>query len=373
MHADSILILLGTLGILSVVLLYPLALLLLPRRRPLALPSEPETWPAVTMITAARNAAALLPAKRENFHALDYPPKRLRWLVVSDGSTDRTRQLIEDDPDPRIRLLELGERRGKAAALNLAVEQAETGLLLFSDADAILEPGTIRKLARHFFDPAVGGVCGQRRTSRGGARLRDAQQSYINLDSRLRMLESAHGRISSNDGKIHMIRRTLFEAIPPGVSDDFYTLLAVTARNACFLFEPGAVARINLPARDVRHEIRRRRRVVLISWVGLSRKPFLLNPQRFGGFALGLWINKIGRRLLPFFLLMLAPGIVRALCAVPFILAAFFAAGIAGLLVSRHAQYILAGLLGTAWGVIDFIIGRRIVSWEPEKNREETP
>jgi len=373
MHADSILILLGALGILSVVLLYPLALLLLPRRRTPALPSEPESWPAVTMITAARNAAALLPSKRENFLALDYPPERLHWLVVSDGSTDRTRQIIEDDPDPRIRLLELSERRGKAAALNLAVEQAETGLLLFSDADAILEPGAVRKLARHFSDPAVGGVCGQRRTSRGGARLRDAQQSYINLDSRLRMLESAHGRISSNDGKIHMIRRTLFETIPQGVSDDFYTLLAVTARNACFLFEPSAVACINLPARDARHEIRRRRRVVLISWVGLFQQPFLLYPRRFGGFAFGLWINKIGRRLLPFFLLMLAAGSVWALCAVPLVLAALFAAGIAGLLVSRHAQYILAGLLGTAWGVVDFVIGRRIVRWEPEKNREETP
>ena len=368
MSMSSALAVVGGLGLFVVVLGYPLTLLLLPRRKRSIPAPDPDVWPGVVMITAARNAGALMEAKLDNFRALNYPPEQLTLLIASDASTDTTRQIIEAAADPRIRLIEQKERRGKAAALNLAVDQADAELLLFSDADARLAPDAVRVLARHFSDPQVGGVCGQRRAVRSDARLRDAQQSYINLDSRLRMLESDRGRIGSNDGKIHMIRRALFEPIPQGVSDDFYTLLAVIARKARFLFEPAAVAKINLPARDARHEIGRRRRIVLISWVALFRKPFLLNPLRFGGFAFGLWVNKIGRRLLPFFLLLLAAGAVRGLCAFPLILAALLTVCIGGLLVSRHAQYIAAGLIGTAWGVVDFVIGRRIVQWEPKKN-----
>ncbi len=373
MLVASCLVATGVFGIFIVTIVYPLSLLLRAKGVFAVSPPDPIEWPSVTIVTAARNAAALLPAKLNNFSALHYPPERLTLLIASDASTDATREVVESAADPRIRLIEQEERRGKAAVLNLAVEQTDTELLLFSDADALLTPDAVRKLARHFANPQVGGVCGQRLAAHSGAPLRAAQQTYINLDSQLRRWESMHGCISSNDGKIHMIRRSLFEPIPRDVSDDLYTGLSVVAQGFRFLFEPDAVAEVNVPSRDARHEIQRRRRIVLLSLTGIFRMRCLLNPLRFGWFAAGLWINKIGRRLLPFFLLALAAGIFRMLAPLPDVLAALLVLGVGVLLISQHAQYALAGFAGTAWGVIDFLLGRRMNSWEPKKTSGDTP
>ncbi len=384
MPAGSVLTAFGAFGILTVLFVYPLTLYLLPRRKQEVLP-PPSIWPKVAVITAARNAAALLETKIENFRALDYPPESLILLIASDASTDATRQIVTDAADPRIRLVEQEERRGKAAAMNCAIEQTDAELLLFSDADAQLGPDAVRKLARHFVDPLVGGVCGLRVSARTAARLRDAQQTYINLDSALKQMESAHGRISSNDGKIHMIRRTLFAPIPSDVTDDLYTALSVIAQGQRFLFDPEAVAEVTVPSRDARHEIQRRRRIVTRSLTGIFRMRRVLNPLRFGGFSLGLLTNKVGRRLLPFFLLMLSVGLLRAIFTSSVAAPILFGAGLLllgfavyGWVASRRnparllklitlAQYMLAGFVGTGWGAIDFLLGRRVSVWEPKK------
>jgi glycosyltransferase involved in cell wall biosynthesis len=375
---------LGALGILTVVFLYPLLLLGLPQRKPSAPPPDPAIWPSVTVITAARNAAGLLPAKLENFRTLDYPADKLTLLVASDASTDETRAIVDGAGDPGIRLVEQTERRGKAAAMNLAVEHVGSDLLLFSDADALLSPGAVRALARYFSDPDVGGVCGLRVAAQSAAGLRDAQQTYIHLDSRLREIESARGRITSNDGKIHMIRRELYTPIPRDVSDDLYTLLSVVAQGFRYVFDPSATAEVAVPARDARHEIERRCRIVILSLTGLFRVRQVLNPLRFGWFAVGLWVNKIGRRLLPFFCLALATGLFVLLGTergLPVAAGMLLLATIYGLAaaLTRSAKlnkpirlllYIMAGFIGTAWAVIGFICGRRISSWEPKKTVE---
>ncbi len=385
MPPGSFLISFGAVGILTVVFVYPLALLLSSRRTPIAPLPDPSDWPSVAVITAARNAAALLEAKIKNFRALDYPPECLTLLIASDASTDETRRIVTAVADPRIRLVEQEKRCGKAAAMNRAVEQTDVDLLLFSDADARLAPDAVRKLARHFKNSQVGGVCGLRASARSAARLRDAQQTYIHLDSALKKIESAHGRISSSDGKIHMIRRALFAPIPPDVTDDLYTALSVISQGYRFLFEPEAVAEVNVPSRDALHEIQRRRRIVTRSLTGILRMRRVLNPVRFGWFSIGLLINKVGRRLLPFFLLMLAVGVLRAILTASIAAPVLFGAvvlllGIAvcGLVLFllqsarllkliRLAQYVLAGFVGTGWGVIDFLCGRRVSVWEPKK------
>lgn len=371
----------GTVGILIVVCFYPLALLLRPGCPPLfCAPDDDEGFPSVTMITAARNAGALLRDKIENFKSLDYPPDRLILLVASDASTDSTRQIVQDAADPRVRLVEQGERLGKAAAMNLAVRQAESDLLLFSDADALLASGSVRVAVGYFSDSQIGGVCGMRAAVRNTTGLRDAQQTYIRFDSRLRLVESARGSITSNDGKFHMIRRSAYQPIPRGVSDDLFTLLSVVLQGYRFVFEPDAVAEVMVPSRDARHEVSRRRRIVILSLTALLRVKPVLNPFRFGWFSVGLWMNKVGRRFLPFFFLTVLLGLLWIMTGgctgiVAVALTALLLVPVAAVLISPLRQrktirlifYVLAGLFGTAWGTIEFVAGRRIISWEPRK------
>jgi len=385
MLAGSLLAGMGALGILAVVVIYPLLLVLRAHSKTNP-PPDPQDWPMVTIITAARNAAELLPAKFKNFQSLDYPPERLSLLVASDGSTDETCDIVKRVSDPRIQLAEQTEWKGKAAVLNLAVGQTETELLLFSDVDAMLAPDVVRKLARHFTDPQVGGVCGLRRVVTSTLRLRDAQQTYINLDSRLKVLESSRGRITTNDGKVHMVRRALFRPIPERVMDDLYVGLSIIAQGARFLFEPQAIAEIHAPVRSVRNEIFRRRRMVTLSFSAMYQMRELLNPFRFGWFAAGLWINKIGRRLMPFSLLLLLVGLLWIMLAlfdaktIWVALAALLSIGASyGLLATglqnrkllkpvRLLQYVSAGFIGMALGAIDFTCGRRLpCAWDPKK------
>jgi biofilm PGA synthesis N-glycosyltransferase PgaC len=395
MHEGALLILIGTLGVLTVTLLYPLCLLLLPVQRKSVPPPPalPEIWPRVTVITGVHNAGDLLPAKIENFKALDYPQDHLSLIIASDASTDRSYDRVLSTNDTRIRWIEQPERQGKAAALNLAAEEAHADLLLFSDVDAMLDPQAIRQLTRHFSTPRVGAVCGQRIPANSTTSLRNAQATYIKLDSAIKQAESAWGKITSNDGKIHMIRSSLFSPIPSDVTDDLYTALAIIAQGYDVRFEPTATATVRVPSRDVRDEIQRRRRIVTRSLTGILRKRGLLNPLQFGWFSVGLLINKVGRRVLPFFVLAILAGLVRyaatshhplplAITAIGLTAAAIVFHGIAShyqfrltLKIFSLAQYATAGLTGTAWGVVDFLLGRRVSVWEPSQAgyRQRTP
>jgi cellulose synthase/poly-beta-1,6-N-acetylglucosamine synthase-like glycosyltransferase/peptidoglycan/xylan/chitin deacetylase (PgdA/CDA1 family) len=85
-------------------------------------------------------------------------------IVVDDGSTDATPQIVEDiiskHGDEQVRLIRV-ENGGKARALNIGMEQAKSGIVMTMDADAIIKEGTLAALARHFIDPSVGAVAGK--------------------------------------------------------------------------------------------------------------------------------------------------------------------------------------------------------------------
>ncbi len=384
--------------------LYPAALWIAARARgrpdP---PCDPAELPAVSVLTAVRNGQEHIGHKIANGLALDYPPQRLDLVVFSDGSTDQTERIIRSCAGPRVRADASGPHIGKAEALNRAFRHCRGEIVVFSDADAMLEPGAVRALVRHFADPRVGGVCGRRVIDRDRADLGGAQSRYIGFDSAIKALESRLGRITSNDGTLYAIRRELFQPVPGAVTDDLWVGLNVIARGHRFLFEPRARARIRVPSRGAAHEVERRRRIVSRSLRGIFLMRGLLNPARHGVFALGLLVNKVLRRLLPVFLLLLlatsallAPShpAAAALLALQGI---FYAAalgypvmaGIDALLGRRGAAplpgprralrraasipfYFCVGNYGTLRGLADFLVGRKVTRWDPRKTDRET-
>jgi glycosyltransferase involved in cell wall biosynthesis len=375
--------------------LYPVALWVATRRLPpartqAALTASGRT-PSLSVIVAVRNGQEHIERKIRNALELDYPADRLEVIVVSDGSTDRTVQVIRSLEGPRVRGDALPDHAGKAAALNRAVGLACGEILVFSDADALLEPSAAGALVRHFADPRVGGVCGQRVISRDGKRLREAQAGYIRVDSAIKALESRLGRITSNDGKLYAVRRDLFRTIPPDVTDDLFSCLSVIGQGGRFLFEPQARAHVRLPSRSPAHEVQRRRRIVSRGLRGIARMRRLLNPFRYGVFALGLLINKVLRRLVPPLLIVLlgASALLAphhpAAALLLVLQAAFYTAAAsypvltalgAGGSVLRAAElpfYFCVGGWGTLLGLADFLRGRSEVRWDPKKSDATVP
>jgi cellulose synthase/poly-beta-1,6-N-acetylglucosamine synthase-like glycosyltransferase len=85
----------------------------------------------------------------------------IRVIVVDDGSSDRTLELLESNFEKNNNVQIIHQvNRGKAVALNNALSQAETEFVVTIDADTEIEPDAIRKLLRHFSDPKVGAVAG---------------------------------------------------------------------------------------------------------------------------------------------------------------------------------------------------------------------
>jgi GT2 family glycosyltransferase len=265
--------------------------------------------PSVTMIVAAHNEAAVIGEKIDNALAVDYPPELLQVVVASDGSDDDTNRIVRARAGGRLRLLEL-PRAGKNATLNAAVALADGDILLFTDADTMLDPGALRRLVRPFCDPEVGGVGGDYRHANAveGA---DGERAYWDFDRRLRRLQSRSWSMTSAGGGIFAIRRGLFRPIPAGVADDFFTSVQAPAAGLRLVFEAGAVARGPLAASSGA-EFRRKVRVISTGLRGVLAVRHALDPRTHGFFAVQLATHKALRRLMALPLLALHLGAIRS-------------------------------------------------------------
>lgn len=342
--------------------------------------------PSVCLITVARNAGPQIADKLRNSLSINYPREKLEIIVFSDGSTDDTEDIVKQYEAGGVRLLASKEHRGKIEGMNMAVKMSRGEILFFSDVDTVLEKDSILNLVRYFGDPEVGGVAGRQTIYKDNLDLEKAQKDYKRFDTTIKSLESRIGSISSNDGTLYAIRKRLFHPIPPAVTDDLHVCLSIVKQKYRFIYEPEVKAYIRGSSRDIAHEIERRRRIVSTSLRGIFLMRGLLNPFRYGFFSIRLFINKIVRRLLPFclILLLLSSNYLSPYSFIMkvflFMQVSFYALAILYLAVLQHfpdlkslnrlpslAFYFCLGNYGMMLGVFDFLRGRKVIKWEPEK------
>lgn len=251
--------------------------------------------PRVTMIIAAYNEASVIAEKLANTLALDYPPALLHVIVASDGSDDGTNELVARCHAPNVRLLAL-PRQGKNRTLNAAVAAANGDVLVFSDADSMLAADALRHLVAPFSDPDVGGVGGDYRYASDMAE-GSGERAYWSFDRMLKQLQSRAGSMTSATGQLYAMRRSLFQPMPEGVTDDFFTSVQVPAAHKRLVFAPRAVAYGSVAATP-RAEFRRKVRVMTAGLRGVWSVRRLLNPFAYGYFAVQLFSHKVLRRLM---------------------------------------------------------------------------
>lgn len=373
---------------------YPVVLWLVGRSRPPVTPPAapaPEALPRVTIVVAFHGGGSLLARKIGNVASLDYPADRLDLILVSDGPlAPADRDIVTAATGSlTVRLLDRPDAQGKAYALNQGTAEATGDILVFSDLDAALDPDAVRALVRWFAHPDVGCVCGLRVIAGKGGVARAGQSAYIDLDTRIKLLENRLGAITSNDGKLYALRRSLFQPIHPTATDDLYSALTVIGQGFRVIFDPEARAAIPAPSRSLRHDLERRRRVVTRSLSGLLARPGRLLLTRFGLFGPRLVVNKILRRLMPVFLvtllvgsLLLAPAsswaAVFALMQIGFYGAGALHAVPGGEALAARLPgparrawqtvfYVCLGMTGMLLGVVDYLTGKRIARWTPKK------
>jgi len=200
--------------------------------------------PTVTLIIAAYNEEKCIRAKIENCFSLDYPAEKLEIIIVSDGSTDATPTLVEEYENRGVTGLFSPPRRGKTSALNRAVERATGNILVFSDANSMFRVDAIKQLVANFADETIGGVSGRKSIKVNTAREASRGDSlFWKVESYLKSRQSRAGSITTGDGEIFAVRRTLYEEIPEEIiNDDTAITFRIIQAGFRVIYEPAAVS-----------------------------------------------------------------------------------------------------------------------------------
>lgn len=224
--------------------IYPGAVILLAMSRRSKATVKPEkVQPKVSLLIAAYNEEKVIKAKLDNSIALEYP-NLVEIIVISDGSTDSTPDIVSAYPDDRVVSLHVDARSGKSAALNRGVEIAKGEIVVFSDANNDFSANAISELVKHFVNPKVGGVTGAKKIKIEQGRQASAGDNlYWRYESAIKLAESKILSITCSDGEIFAMRRDLYQDLKPGViNDDLQLTLDLVYGGFKVLYEPEATS-----------------------------------------------------------------------------------------------------------------------------------
>lgn len=261
-----------------------------------------EIFPVVTILIPAYNEQQVIKQKIENTLLLEYPKDKLE-IVIASESNDQTNQLVSEFKNQGVVLFDFQQRRGKSRMLYNVFPKTKGEIIVFSDANAMYKPDVIKKLARNFNDPKIGGVLGKLIiTNPEDSSISEGESVFKKYEAVLRQSNTAVHSIIGADGTMLAIRRDLYKPIDPDRGDDFELALRVRLQGYGMVFEPEAVSYENASI-DFRDEIKRKRRIVSWFWKSaLILLKEMLHP--FRGFLIFQVIsNKILRWLSPCFLI----------------------------------------------------------------------
>ena len=262
--------------------------------------SQSSRMPSVSIIIAAYNEEDCIADTVGLCLDADYPEDRIEVIVGSDGSDDRTVEIVREKDSEGVRALDFSERRGKASVLRDCAEAATGDVLIFTDANTALDENAVRNLVRHFDDPEIGAVCGELRLlSPDGRSAREG--IYWRYEVVLKMLESRLRAVLGANGGIYALRRELFPDISGNlITEDFVIPMKVRAQGYGVVYDPEAVAYEDAPS-AASAEFRRRLRIGAGNWQALWHCAPLLLPWK-GFVSPAFWSHKVLRWFTPFLL-----------------------------------------------------------------------
>ncbi len=250
--------------------------------KPTSFDNAENQLPDVTLLVAAYNEVDFIEEKISNSFSLAYPKGKLKLLFVTDGSDDGTPDLIKEYP--QVQLMHQPERQGKIKAVHRAMEQVNTPIVVFTDANTLLNSDVILNIVRHYKDPKVGAVAGEKRIL---VDTKDKASSagegiYWKYESTLKTWDSELYSVVGAAGELFSIRRELYEIIPADtVIEDFYMTLRIASKGYVVRYEPEAYA-MEKASFSVKEEMKRKIRIAAGGIQAIVRLAPLLNFFNYG-------------------------------------------------------------------------------------------
>jgi biofilm PGA synthesis N-glycosyltransferase PgaC len=216
--------------------------------------------PTCTLIVAAYNEQDMIPEKIINTLSLAYPAGSIKYIFVTDGSTDQTPAIIAQHP--QITLLHQPERSGKIAAVHRAINQVETEIIVFTDANTLLNKNALIEICKHYADPLIGAVAGEKRVHIDEAADATAGEGfYWKYESKLKQWDSELYSVVGAAGELFSIRKNLYEPVPrDSVLDDFMISMRILEKGHRIVYEPLAYA-METASSNITEELKRKIRI----------------------------------------------------------------------------------------------------------------
>lgn len=342
--------------------------------------ARPWPWgteqPLISLVISVFNEAGVIREKLENALALDYPPDRLEVVVVSDGSTDATEQIVASYADRRV-VLRAFPRLGKTACLNQVVPTVRGDIVLFSDANSMYPEDLLMRLAGNFAAAEIGLVTGWTKY-RNALGEEESSGLYSRLERTTKTAESLIASCVGADGAVFAMRKELFRPLADGDINDFVIPLNVIGQGRRAVLDPQVFC-FEKPSEGQGKEFRRQVRITNRTLGAIMRHRQFLNPLAFGWFALFLWSHKLIRFLVPFFFVGTFLAALGLAGHAPFYLLALLAQALfvgIGLLALRRSgggrvgqlcSCFLLTITAQFWGWIRWLSGRHDVMWTPQR------
>ena len=334
--------------------------------------------PFLSVLICAYNEEAGIAEKLRQTLALDYPEDKIEIVVVSDGSTDATEDIVRSFADSRVRLLRTSLRRGKTNAQNEGVSTCKGEVIVFSDATAIYKKSALRYLAGNYRDPRVGAVSGRYQyfDESGASPTGAGSIAFWNYENWIKSSQSSIKTITGCCGCIYSVRRDLYTELPADIISDLVQPLCVIRRGHSVVFEDRALA-YEATTETSHQEFTMRVRVITRAMRGLLSAGDLFNPFRYTWIAFQLISHKVMRWFVPAYLLgmLLGSALLAGHTFFTIVFAAqvgFYLVAISSLFLPLHRGWKPLGIplyfctlnLAAVVSLIELMRGNKYVVWE---------
>ncbi len=280
---------------------YPITLFLLAavlgerRHLPVYTPGQSD-WPSVTVIIAAYNEERHVISRINNLLEQEYPGP-MEIIVGSDGSDDRTNDLVASLNHPQVRLAAFGVRRGRAAVHNDCVQMAQGEIVVFTDAETVFKPDYLRLIVQHFKDPRVGGAFGSFRylnTSDSG--ISESAGFYWRYEKKIREAESQLGILAFGYGCGTALRKAVYKPLSRDEDMDPASGIDCVGQGYRIIYEPHAQV-FDISPVTIKGAIRIKARGTSQTFSIIVRRIFQQKFLRRPALFASIIIHKLGRHL----------------------------------------------------------------------------
>jgi len=335
--------------------------------------------PEVTLIITAYNEEARIKEKLENTLALSYPRGKMEIIVVSDGSTDRTEEIVRNFHKQGIQLLAIPERHGKHYGQHRGFELAKNDILIFTDATTFLPCDAAEKIVRNFADSRVGAVSSMDKIKSTGSNS-SGEGAYVRYEMRLRYLESRVCSLVGVSGCFFAVRKHICEGWVDEMSSDFFIPILAYMKGQRTVLESEAIGYYDVLS-DPKSEFIRKVRTVLHGFEVFFKFKNILNPFKYGFYSFQLLNHKLSRWLVPLYLILILwtnfllvdyGNVYLGMFVLQSIfymlaLAAWFINRLKNVFIFKYPFFFVMVNYSILMAWHNYLTGKKIIQWEPTK------